>query len=100
MSPTSIPALPFCPSLISPVVPKRPIKKLNTIACGKIIKKDETTQMRELNKIKKGCSNQASKLLKPNGQMERVVKMTKKDQGERGLGGKIHYSHPIENRTR
>ena len=37
--------------------------------------------------MKNGCPNLASKLLKPNGQMERMVKMTKKDQGERGLGG-------------
>ncbi len=29
--------------------------------------------------------NQASKRLKPNDQMERMVKMTKKDQGERGM---------------
>ena len=35
--------------------------------------------------MKTGCPNQASKQLKPNGQMERVVKMTKKDQGERGM---------------
>ena len=28
---------------------------------------------------------QALKQLKPNGQMERMVKMTKKDQGERGM---------------
>jgi len=48
--------------------------------------------------MKNGCPNQASKQLKPNGQMERMVKMTKKDQGERGME-KIHYSHPIENRT-
>ena len=34
--------------------------------------------------MKNGCPNQASKQLKPNGQMERMVKMTKKDQGERG----------------
>ena len=25
--------------------------------------------------------------MKPNGQMERMVKMTKKDQGQRGMGG-------------
>ena len=48
--------------------------------------------------MKNGCPNQASKQLKPNGQMERMVKATKKDQGERGIK-KIHYSHPIENRT-
>ena len=35
--------------------------------------------------MKHGCPNQASKRLKPNGQMERMVKMTKKDQGERGM---------------
>ena len=35
--------------------------------------------------MKNGCPNQASKQLKPNGQMERMVKMTKKDQGERGM---------------
>ena len=29
--------------------------------------------------------NWASKQLKPNGQMERMVKMMKKDQGERGM---------------
>ena len=34
--------------------------------------------------MKNGCPNQASKQLKPNGQVERMVKMTKKDQGERG----------------
>ena len=39
--------------------------------------------MREL--MKNGCPNQASKRLKPNGQMEKMVKMTKKDQGERGM---------------
>ena len=33
--------------------------------------------------MKNGCPNQASKQLKPNGQMERMVKMTKNDQGER-----------------
>ena len=38
--------------------------------------------------MKNGCPNQASKQLKPNGQMERMVKMTKKDQGERGMGKK------------
>ena len=32
--------------------------------------------------MKNGCPNQASKQLKPNGQMERMVK---KDQGERGM---------------
>ena len=36
--------------------------------------------------MKNGCPNQASKQFKPNGQMERMVKMTKKDQGERGMG--------------
>ena len=36
--------------------------------------------------MKNGCFNQASKQLKPNGQMERMVKMMKKDQGERGMG--------------
>ena len=30
--------------------------------------------------MKNGCPNQASKQLKPNGQMERMVKMTNKDQ--------------------
>ena len=35
--------------------------------------------------MKNGCPNQASKQLKPNGQMERMVKMTMKDQGERGM---------------
>ena len=35
--------------------------------------------------MKNGCPNQASKQLKPNGQMERMVKMTKKDYGERGM---------------
>ena len=35
--------------------------------------------------MKNGCPNQASKQLKPNGQKERMVKMTKKDQGERGM---------------
>ena len=35
--------------------------------------------------MKNGCPNQASKQLKPNGQMERMVQMTKKDQGERGM---------------
>ena len=30
--------------------------------------------------MKNGCPNQASKQLKPNGQMERMVKITKKDQ--------------------
>ena len=35
--------------------------------------------------MKNGCPNQASKQLKPNGQMERMVKMTKKDQGEREM---------------
>ena len=35
--------------------------------------------------MKNGCPNQASKQLKQNGQMERKVKMTKKDQGERGI---------------
>ena len=35
--------------------------------------------------MKNGCPNQASKQLKANGQMERTVKMTKKDQGERGM---------------
>ena len=35
--------------------------------------------------MKNGCPNQASKQLKPNGQMERMVKMMKKDQGERGM---------------
>ena len=46
------------------------------------------------------ANKQASKQLKPNGQMERMVKMTKKDQGQRGMGGGgIHYSHPMENRT-
>ena len=49
--------------------------------------------------MKDGCPNQASKQLKPNGQMERKVKMMKKDQGERGMEKNIHYSHPIENRT-
>jgi len=49
--------------------------------------------------MKNGCPNQASKQLKPNAQMERMVKMTKKDQGEKSHGKKIHYSHPIENRT-
>jgi len=34
--------------------------------------------------MKNGCPNWASKQLKPNGQMERMVKMMKKDQGERG----------------
>ena len=29
--------------------------------------------------MKNGCPNQASKQLKPNGQMERMVKMTKKE---------------------
>ena len=38
--------------------------------------------------MKNGCPNQASKQLKPNGQMERMVKMAKKDQGERGMGKK------------
>ena len=37
--------------------------------------------------MKNGCPNQASKQLKPNGQTERMVKMTKKDQGERGMEG-------------
>ena len=32
--------------------------------------------------MKNGCPNQASKQLKPNGQMERMVKMTKKDQAD------------------
>ena len=35
--------------------------------------------------MKNGCPNQASKQLKPNGQMERMVKMMKKEQGERRL---------------
>jgi len=35
--------------------------------------------------MKNGCPNQASKQLKPNGQMERMVKFTKKDLGERGM---------------
>ena len=35
--------------------------------------------------MKNGRPTQASKQLKPNGQMERMVKMTKKDQGERGM---------------
>ena len=35
--------------------------------------------------MKNGCHNQASKQLKPNGQTERMVKMTKKDQGEREM---------------
>ena len=35
--------------------------------------------------MKNGCPNRASKQLKPNGQMERMVKMTKKDQGEIGM---------------
>ena len=35
--------------------------------------------------MKNGCPNQASKQLKPNSQMEKMVKMTKKDQGERGM---------------
>ena len=35
--------------------------------------------------MKNGCPNQASKQLKPNSQMERMVKMTKKDQGESGM---------------
>ena len=35
--------------------------------------------------MKNDCPKQASKQLKPNGQMESgMVKMTKKDQGERG----------------
>ena len=64
-----------------------PRKKLNTKAYGKIIKKDKTTQMHELNIYKKnGCPNQASKQLKQNSQMERTVKMMKKGQGERGMG--------------
>ena len=36
--------------------------------------------------MKDGCPYQASEQLKPNGQMERMVKMAKKDQGERGVG--------------
>ena len=48
--------------------------------------------MREL--MKNGCPNQASKQLKPNGQMERMVKMMKKEGWK-----KIHYFHPIENHT-
>ena len=36
--------------------------------------------------------------MKPNCQMESMVKMTKKDQGERGMGKRRRYSHPIENR--
>ena len=36
--------------------------------------------------MKNGCPNQASKQLKPNGQMKRMVAMTKKDRGERGMG--------------
>ena len=35
--------------------------------------------------MKNGCPNQASKQLKTNGQMERMMKMTMKDQGERGM---------------
>jgi len=35
--------------------------------------------------MKNGCPNQASKQLKPNGQKERLLKMTKKYQGERGM---------------
>ena len=35
--------------------------------------------------MKKSCPNQASEQLKQNGQMERMVKMMKKDQGERGM---------------
>ena len=62
---------------------KRPRKKLNTKACGKIITKDKSTQMRELNE--NGCPNQASKQLKPNSQMERMMKMMKKGQGDRGM---------------
>ena len=38
--------------------------------------------------MKNGCPNQASKQLKPNAQMERMVKMTKKDQGEKSHGKK------------
>ena len=38
--------------------------------------------------MKNGCPNQASKQLKPNGQMERMVKMTEKDEGETERGGK------------
>ena len=34
--------------------------------------------------MKNGCPNQASKQLKPNGQME-MLKMTKKDQAETGM---------------
>ena len=32
-----------------------------------------------------GCPNQASKQMKPNSQTERMVKMMKKDQGERAM---------------
>ena len=35
--------------------------------------------------MKNDCPKQASKQLKPNGQMERIVKMTKKHQGERRM---------------
>ena len=35
--------------------------------------------------MKNGCPNQASKQIKPNGQMERMMKMTKKDNGKRGM---------------
>ena len=35
--------------------------------------------------MKNGRPTQASKQLKPNGQMERMVKMTKNDQGEIGM---------------
>ena len=35
--------------------------------------------------MKNGCPNQASKQFKPNGQMGRMVKMMKEDQGERRM---------------
>ena len=35
--------------------------------------------------MKNGCPNQASKQLKPNSQMERMMKMMKKGQGDRGM---------------
>ena len=49
--------------------------------------------MRELNE-KNGCPNQASKQLKPNGRVERMLKMTKKDQGEREMEKKTSLLPP------
>ena len=69
-------------------------RNMDTSACGKIIKKEKTTQIKKKQhkcqwQTKNGCPSQASKQMEPNGQQarkrERMAKTMRKDEGEKGM---------------